>query len=243
MCVKHSVLSFKFRFILINRSNLNLLQRQPSQPLPDSSKDDSTPLTRSYTVSGDVRPRNRKEEKPVHPLSTPIQQAKPESEAAAGDEEKASRPSLMSRSEASGDDSVPHVHIREPTEEGSGSPSVDTGRDKMEGEGGELLDKAGGAEKEKGERQIVEEKKVAEKEQGEEGERVKVEEKEQSIEGEDERVKSKLDSRLSSGQLPTGEEEEAGGFLGRSQSVEEAVRQAPGFQFITRPDLYKFAKV
>ena len=233
MCM-HSVLSLIFHFVPINRSNLNLLQRQPSQPVPESSIDDSTPLTRSFTISGDVRLRNRQEDKPVHPLTTPIQQAKPESEAAA-DEKKEDHPSLTSHSsETTGDDSVPHVHVQESTEEGG------TGRDKMEGESGEELDRERGAEKEEGERQTAEEKRSAE--MGEEGERVKVEEKESSVEGEDERVKSKLESRLSSGQLQE-EEEEAGGFLGRSQSVDESVRQAPGFQFITRPDLYKFAKV
>lgn len=70
------------------------------------------------------------------------------------------------------------------------------------------------------------------------------------IEGEEETVKSKMENK---------EEEEAtadhggeGGedsamqqslALTRKGSIEETVRQSPGFCFITRPDLYKFAKV
>lgn len=52
---------------------------------------------------------------------------------------------------------------------------------------------------------------------------------EQTAEGEDETVKSKL--------------KDPHKLLARSQSIDDSVRKSPGFCFITRPDLYKFAKV
>ena len=73
-----------------------------------------------------------------------------------------------------------------------------------------------------------------------------VEQQISSVEVEDETVKSKVDDN--------GRGEEASSdrhsedtphslVRTRTESVEESVRQSPGFCFITRPDLYKFAKV
>ena len=61
----------------------------------------------------------------------------------------------------------------------------------------------------------------------------------QPIEGEEETVKSKL--KDSEGEATAADEESL--ILTRKGSIEESVRQSPGFCFITRPDLYKFAKV
>ena len=63
--------------------------------------------------------------------------------------------------------------------------------------------------------------------------------KDQTIKGDNERVKSKLEGG-------SGADQSSGdthSLLTRTGSVEDSVRLSPGFRFITRPDLYKFAKV
>ena len=62
---------------------------------------------------------------------------------------------------------------------------------------------------------------------------------EETAEGEDERVKSKPEDGEGAEQSDKGKRRP----LVRSHSVEDSVRKTPGFKFITRPDLYKFAKV
>lgn len=236
----------KFYFIPIIRSNLNLLQRQPSQPAPESSKDDSSPFVRSFTISGDVRLRNRQENKPVLPVTEPIQpvtepvqpvtdpieavnepyqsvtepiqQATPETEAAGGaitDHKGESRTTLESRGEVSADMPL----VLPSAQEGDGSSNLKAEREEVECVGGVV---------ESGERD----------EEREEGKQMTGEVKEPSVEiekEEEERVKSKLEERDNSG--------EAQSFLARSMSVEDTIRESPGFCFIIRPDLYKFAKV
>lgn len=74
-----------------------------------------------------------------------------------------------------------------------------------------------------------------------------VEEQTQSTEGEEEGiVRSKLkDSKEEEegATAPDSEDLHQSMALTRKGSIEETVRQSPGFCFITRPDLYKFAKV
>lgn len=60
-----------------------------------------------------------------------------------------------------------------------------------------------------------------------------------TAEGEDEKVKSKPENEDATEQSSKGKRRP----LVRSHSVEDSVRKTPGFKFITRPDLYKFAKV
>ena len=81
------------------------------------------------------------------------------------------------------------------------------------------------------------------------------EEKEEkpSTEGEGEIVKSKMeDKEEKEEKAATADHGGEGGddsamhpslALTRKGSIEDTVRQSPGFCFITRPDLYKFAKV
>lgn len=68
------------------------------------------------------------------------------------------------------------------------------------------------------------------------------EEQAPSVEGKEERVKSKL---MDSKEEEASSEHDLQQSLAmtRKGSIEESVRQSPGFCFITRPDLYKFAKV
>ena len=79
------------------------------------------------------------------------------------------------------------------------------------------------------------------------------EEKEEkpSTEGEGEIVKSKMEDKEEKEEATAehgGEEGEDSAVhpslaLTRKGSIEDTVRESPGFCFITRPDLYKFAKV
>lgn len=70
----------------------------------------------------------------------------------------------------------------------------------------------------------------------------------------EERVKSKLEDKGNEGvKVETGrsgqegvqvhDEEEGGESVTRTASIDEDLRDSPAFKFITRPDLYKFAKV
>ena len=78
------------------------------------------------------------------------------------------------------------------------------------------------------------------------------EEKEEkaSTEGEGEIVKSKMEDKEEEEATAEHEGEEGEDSavhpslaLTRKGSIEDTVRESPGFCFITRPDLYKFAKV
>ena len=70
----------------------------------------------------------------------------------------------------------------------------------------------------------------------------KVVEEHQPIEGEEETVKSKLKDNEGEATADPDDVRQSL-MLTRKGSIEESVRQSPGFCFITRPDLYKFAKV
>ena len=155
----------------------------------------------------------------------------------------------MSRGEVA-EDSVSHVPLS--TEERGGPQNVDGGGDKMKesSSGGEVVDREDVKEVEEEGRNLVVEGRSEKKEEEEkltvegesekkEEEKLTVEVSQLSIEGDEERVKSKLEGGLSTGQLDA----EGNGFLARQLSVDDTVRQSPGFRFITRPDLYKFAKV
>lgn len=154
----------------------------------------------------------------------------------------------MSRGEVA-NDSVSHVPPS--TEERSGAQNVDGGGDKTKegSSSGEVVGREDVKEGEEEGRNLVvegrsekkeEEKLTVEGESEEkEEEKLTVEVSQLNIEGDEERVKSKLEGGTGTGQLDA----EGNGFLARQLSVDDSVRQSPGFRFITRPDLYKFAKV
>lgn len=198
----------------IIRANLNLLQRQPNKPATEASADDDFfPRVRSHTITGDTRPRSEHYAGPVKP-------AEPESQAAVPTID--SHKETDSQSEGNRNETTAVVPQQQVSSVGSDTERVDGSTDE---------------ERTDFEKSAQGPSISVSPPENEDSRRVTFG---GAMEGEDETVKSKRDEEEG------GVEQSAKGKhkqLGRSRSVDDWVRKSPGFLFITRPDLYKFAKV
>lgn len=199
------------------------MQRQPTQHTAEASNNNHLPLARSHTISGDVRPRNKQDSRPI---------------------ELAGQESQTSGRTASWHEEMKDRHHHEAVAEPQLKVSTKT-------EGSDDSIEAGGAavkeltpSAQKGSISVI-----TPSTQGPsisvitpstpENEETKQVTFEEMAEGKDERVKTKPEDG-DGAELPNKGKRRP---LVRSHSVEDSVRKTPGFKFITRPDLYKFAKV